>query len=155
MLAAIKETMNLNRTIAVLTTRLILGFIFLMQGFGKVFIWGVEKVYNMKFFHETYKDLLPDYITYATAYYTSYVELIGGLLLVLGLKRDYALYALASVLVIVTFGHGLADPIWDLSHVIYRAILLISLLIFPKEWDKFSIDNYIHKYTTAKKINGI
>ena len=143
--------MNLNRTIAVLATRLILGFIFLMQGFGKVFTWGVEKVYNMQFFHEKYKDLLPDYITYATAYYTSYVELIGGLLLVLGLKRDYALYALASVLVIVTFGHGLADPIWDLSHVIYRAILLISLLIFPKEWDKFSMDNYIHKYTTANK----
>ena len=142
---------NLNRTIAVLTTRLILGFIFLMQGFGKVFIWGVQKLYNMKFFHETYKDLLPDYITYATAYYTSYVELIGGLLLVIGFKRDYALYALSSVLIIVTFGHGLAEPVWDLSHVIYRAILLISLLIFPKEWDKFSIDNYIHKYSTANK----
>lgn len=142
---------NLNRTIAVLTTRLILGFIFLMQGFGKVFIWGVQKLYNMKFFHETYKDLLPDYITCATAYYTSYVELIGGLLLVIGFKRDYALYALSSVLIIVTFGHGLAEPIWDLSHVIYRAILLISLLIFPKEWDKFSIDNYIHKYSTANK----
>lgn len=142
---------NLNRTIAVLTTRLILGFIFLMQGFGKVFIWGVQKLYNMKFFHETYKDLLPDYITYATVYYTSYVELIGGLLLVIGFKRDYALYALSSVLIIVTFGHGLAEPVWDLSHVIYRAILLISLLIFPKEWDKFSIDNYIHKYSTANK----
>ncbi len=142
---------NLNRAVAVLTTRLILGFIFLMQGFGKVFIWGVQKLYNMKFFHEAYKDLLPDYITYATAYYTSYVELIGGLLLVIGFKRDYALYALSSVLIIVTFGHGLAEPIWDLSHVIYRAILLISLLIFPKEWDKFSIDNYIHKYTTANK----
>ena len=143
--------MNLNRTIAVLTTRLILGFIFLMQGFGKVFTWGVEKVYNMDFFHESYKFLLPDYITYATAYYTSYVELIGGFLLVLGLKIDYALYALASVLVIVTFGHGLADPIWDLSHVIYRSILLISLLIFPKEWDNFSIDNFIYKQTTDNK----
>jgi len=143
--------MNLNRTIGVLATRLILGFIFLMQGFGKVFTWGVEKVYDMQFFHEKYKDLLPDYIIYATAYYTSYVELIGGLLLVLGLKKDYALYALASVLVIVTFGHGLADPIWDLSHVIFRAILLISLLIFPKEWDRFSMDSYIHKYITNKK----
>lgn len=142
--------MNLNRTIAVLTTRLLLGFIFLMQGFGKVFTWGVERVYNMDFFHETYKNLLPDFITYATAYYTSYVELIGGLLLVLGFKTDYALYALASVLVIVTFGHGLADPIWDLSHVMYRAILLISILIFPKEWDRFSTDNFIDKYIIAK-----
>ena len=143
--------MNLNKSIAVLTIRLILGFIFLMQGIGKVFKWGVENVYNMDFFYGTYKDLLPDFIIHATAYYTSYIELIAGLLVVLGLKRDYALYLLASVLVIVTFGHGLAEPIWNLSHVMYRTILLVTLLILPREWDKFSIDNIINKYTNASK----
>lgn len=143
--------MNLNKSIAVLTLRLILGFIFLMQGFGKVFTWGVENVYNMDFFYGTYKDLLPEFIIRATAYYTSYVELIAGLLVVLGLKRDYALYALASVLVIVTFGHGLADPVWNLSHVMYRTMLLVTLLILPREWDKFSVDGLISKYTRANK----
>lgn len=143
--------MNLNRSIAVLTIRLILGFIFLMQGYGKVFIWGVENVYNMDFFYPTYQDLLPEFIIRATAYYTSYIELIAGILLVLGLKRDYALYALASVLIIVSFGHGLANPIWDLSHVIYRTILLVTLLIIPKEYDRFSVDNLIIKFSTAHK----
>jgi len=143
--------MNLNKSIAVLTLRLILGFIFLMQGFGKVFKWGVENVYNMDFFYGAYKDLLPDFIIHATAYYTSYIVLIAGLLVVLGLKRDYALYLLASVLVIVTFGHGLAEPIWNLSHVMYRTILLVTLLILLREWDKFSIDNFINKYTNANK----
>ncbi len=146
--------MNLNKSLAVLTIRLILGFIFLMQGFGKVFTWGVEKVYNMDYFHGTYKDLLPDFIILATAYYTSYIELIAGFLVVLGLKRDYALYLLASVLVIVTFGHGLAEPIWNLSHVMYRTILLVTLLILPREWDKFSIDSIINKYTTANRAGG-
>jgi len=47
---------------AVLVIRLILGFIFLMQGFGKVFTWGVENVYNMDFFYNTYRDILPDYV---------------------------------------------------------------------------------------------
>ena len=136
--------MNLNKTISVLTIRLILGFIFLMQGYGKVFTWGVENVYK-NFFYGTYKDLLPDFIIHATAYYTSYVELSAGLLVILGLKRDYALYMLASVLVIVTFGHGLAEPIWDLSHVIYRTILLVTLLLLPREWDKFSIDHMISR----------
>jgi len=145
---------NLNKSLAVLTIRLILGFIFLMQGFGKVFTWGVEKVYNMDYFYWTYKDLLPDFIILATAYYTSYIELIAGFLVVLGLKRDYALYLLASVLVIVTFGHGLADPIWNLSHVMYRTILLVTLLILPREWDKFSIDSIINKYTTANRADG-
>jgi len=143
--------MNLNRSIAVLTIRLILGFIFLMQGYGKVFIWGVENVYNMDFFYPTYQDLLPEFIIHATAYYTSYIELIAGILLVLGLKRDYALYALASVLIIVSFGHGLASPIWDLSHVIYRTILLVSLLIIPKKYDRFSVDNLIVKFTNSHK----
>ncbi|MCH8902307.1 MAG: DoxX family protein [Bacteroidetes bacterium] len=133
----------MNRQIAALTLRLLLGFIFLMQGFGKVFIWGVEDVYHKPYFFDTYKDLLPHFLIHATAYYTSYIELIAGALLVIGFKKNYALYALASVLVIVTFGHGLADPIWNLSHVLYRTMLLVTLLILPKEWDRFSLDNLL------------
>ncbi len=132
--------MNLNRVIALLTIRLILGLILLMQGFGKVFTWGVDNLYNMPFFHETYTAYFPDIIILITAYYTSYVELIAGILIIIGFKRDYALYAMASVLVIVSFGHGISDPIWDLSHVMYRTILLVVLLLLPKEWDKISID---------------
>ena len=137
--------MNLNRNVAVLTIRMLLGFIFLMQGFGKVVTMGVEQVYKADFFYGTFNTLLPDFIIQATAYYTSYIELIGGLLLVIGFKTNYALYALASVLIIVTFGHGLAQPIWDLSHVMFRAILLVALLLLPQEWDKFSLDNLIKK----------
>ena len=70
--------MQLNQSIGVLTLRLILGFIFLMQGFGKVFTVGVEQVYHADFFYGRYQDLLPDFLIHATAYYTSYVELIGG-----------------------------------------------------------------------------
>lgn len=140
---------NLNKTVAVFTVRIILGLIFLMQGFGKVFTWGMENVINADFFQGTFENLLPKYIIVSTAYYTSYVELIGGLLLVLGLKTNYTLYALASVLIIVTFGHGLAEPIWDLSHVMYRTILLITLLLLPKEWDQFSMDYLFRKQTNT------
>jgi len=139
------DKMNLNKNIAVVTIRLVLGFIFFMQGFGKVFKWGVENLYKMDFFHGTYKDMLPDFIIHATAYYTSYVELIGGFLLIIGFKRNFVLYALASVLVIVTFGHGLAEPIWDLSNVMYRLILLVALLLLPSSWDIFSLDSLLGK----------
>ena len=133
-----------NKTVAVLTMRLVLGFIFLMQGYGKVFKFGVNNVYE-NFFKASHGELLPEFLLQATAYYTSYIELIGGLLLVIGLARDYVLYALASVLVIVTFGHGLSEPIWDLSHVMYRLILLVALLLLPKAWDRFSVDYIIGK----------
>ncbi|MEM6718596.1 MAG: DoxX family membrane protein [Bacteroidota bacterium] len=133
-----------NRQIALLTIRLLLGFIFFFQGFGKIFKFGMENVYN-NFFAETYKDVLPEFLLQATAYYTSYVEFLGGILLIIGLKRDYTLYALASVLIIVTFGHGLVAPIWDLSHVMYRAILLLALLLLPKEWDQYRLDTLLKK----------
>ena len=133
-----------NKQIAILTMRLILGFIFFFQGFGKIFKFGLNAVYN-NFFLKNYSELLPDFLLLFSAYYTSIIELVGGLLLIIGFKRDYALYALASVLVIVTFGHGLKDPIWDLSDVMYRAILLVGLLLLPKELDKYSIDFLIKK----------
>lgn len=135
-----------NKQIAVLIIRLLLGFIFFFQGFGKAFKFGLSNVYE-NFFLKSYGDLLPDFLLLFTAYYTSLIELIAGFLLIIGFKRDIALYFLASVLVIVTIGHGIKDPIWDLSHVMYRAILLISLLLLPKELDKYSIDFLTRKDT--------
>ena len=134
--------MNLNRNVAILTLRLLLGFIFFFQGYGKVFKFGIDNVYN-NFFKGKYEELLPDFLLLITAYYTTFAELICGLMLIIGIKRDWALYALVSVLVVVSFGHGLADPIWDTSHVLVRAIFLIPLLLLPREWDKFSLDNLI------------
>jgi uncharacterized membrane protein YphA (DoxX/SURF4 family) len=142
--------MKRNQQIAVSTIRLLLGFIFFFQGFGKVFTFGLDKVYK-NFFLASYADLLPDFLLFFTAYYTSFIELIGGALLIIGFKRDYALYALASVLVIVTFGHGLKDPIWDLSHVMFRAILLVSLLLLPKKLDIYTVDRFIQKKFKKQK----
>lgn len=134
----------LNKQIAVLTIRVLLGLIFFFQGYGKVFKFGLDMVYK-NFFQASYSELLPDFILLFSAYFTSLAGLIAGFLLIIGFKRDYALYALALVLVIVTFGYGLKDPIWDLSHVMHRTILLVSLLLLPKELDKFSVDFLIKK----------
>ncbi len=136
--------MKLNRAFGILTMRLILGFLFFWQGYGKVFKFGVDAVYS-NFFKKTYEELLPDFIVAGTAYFTTFAELIAGFLLVIGLGRDWALYILAAVLVVVTFGHGMAEPIWDASHVLVRAIFLIPLLLLPKEWDIFSVDYLIRK----------
>lgn len=133
-----------NGTIGLFITRVLLGLIFFMQGFGKVFTWGIDDVYN-KFFVPFQSTFLPDFIIRFTVYYTSYVELTGGFLLILGLFRNYALYALGIDLIIVSFGHGIMEPIWDLQHIIYRAVLLIPLLLLPDDWDKLSIDFYLKK----------
>jgi len=143
MLLNTDKNMETNRSVALLTLRLLLGFILFFQGYGKVFNLGVDTIYASNMFYGAYKDLLPDFLIKATAYYTSYVELIFGALLIIGFKRNYTLYIIASVLIIVTFGHGLIEPIWDLSHVMYRAILLLSILLLPESWDKWQLDYWL------------
>ena len=129
------------RTFGMFFLRTLLGIILLMQGWGKVFTWGLPKVYEM-WFKDFEKTFLPKWLIWSTAYYTSYVELIAGILLVVGLFRRIALYFLAVDLLIVSFGHGLLEPIWDLQHVIPRAIMVASLLLLPEEWDKWIITSF-------------
>src|ERR1700761_8533368 len=84
--------------------RVLLGIIFFMQGYGKVFSMGIHEVYE-RFFKEFEPTLLPKWLIVATAYYTSYVELVAGFLLIAGLFRKSAMYLLAVDLLVVSFGH--------------------------------------------------
>ncbi len=132
-----------NQIVAVFLLRTLLGLIFCLQGFTKVFKWGVSGMYENAF--KGYEELLPKFLVVFTAYYTSYVELFAGLLLIVGLFRNYALYALGSVLLIVSFGHGLQEGIWSLDHVMYRAILLIGLLLLPEAWDQWQLESKLKR----------
>ena len=133
-----------TRAAGILFTRALLGIIFLMQGFGKIFTYTVPKIYGM-FFKDFEKTFLPKWLIWGTAYYTSYAEMICGFLLIIGLFRRYALYLLGIDLLIVSFGHGLMEPIWDLQHVIPRAVLLIAILAAPGQWDRWNADALISK----------
>ena len=115
-----------------------------MQGYGIIFVFTGPKVYSM-FFKDFDKTFLPKWLLCATAYYTSYIELIGGFLLIIGLFRQAALYLLAADLLIVSYGHGLLEPIWDLQHVIPRAILLLAALVMPQQWDSWNLDAVLLK----------
>ena len=128
-----------SRAAGILFTRALLGIIFFMQGFCKVFTFTVATVYD-KFFRPFEATFLPKWLIWATAYYTSYIELIGGFLLLLGLFRKYTLYLLAIDLFVVSFGHGYLEIIWDLSHVMPRAILLLILFFAPGDWDRWNAD---------------
>ncbi len=133
----------LNKAIGLFILRVLLGLLFLMAGYGKIFTWGMDQVYSsFKSYEDTW---LPKFLVQFTAYFTSYAELICGFLVVIGLFRNYALYALGAVLLIVSYGHGLSSPIWDLSHVFPRAVMLIALLLLPEEWDKWQVQKLLKK----------
>lgn len=119
--------------------RTILGLLFLFQGIDKVFKLGITKVTNT-FQHEMGTRKFPKWILFLAAIYTSYIELIGGILLIAGLFKTYAFYLLGIDLIVVTIAFGMIYPLWDMRFVLPRLLLLGILLYLPPGWDKFSLD---------------
>ena len=122
--------------------RLLLGVILFMQGYGKVYTFGLE---NVEGFFTPYEELLPLALVKFALYFTTFGELIFGITIALGLLRNISYISVALILLIVSFGHGLQEVVWDMQHVMYRAILLIPLFFFPIKWDKYALDNLIFK----------
>ena len=127
-----------QKAAGILFIRALLGTIFFLQGYGKIFTIGLGKLYEM--FFSAYELLLPKWALFTTLYFTSYVEMIAGFLLIFGLFKKQAMYLLALDLLLVSIGHGIQEPIWDLQHVFPRAILLAALLLLPQHWDKWKLD---------------
>ena len=134
---------NLHRAWALLFARLVLGLIFFMAGFWKVFQLGPLE-HARKYFLPFTDTFLPVWSLWTVGVVIPLIELIAGALIILGLRTRDALVALGCVLVIVTFGHLLHDPLYSLiGHVIPRLALLLFVLCFPREDDRFSVDHFL------------
>ena len=134
-------TADLSRAWALLFARLVLGLIFFMAGVGKLFQLGPLE-HARKYFLPFSDTFLPIWSLWLVGVAIPFVELLAGALLILGLRIRDALVALGFVLVIVTFGHLLRDPLFNFSgHVIPRLALLLFLLWAPRELDWFSLDS--------------
>jgi uncharacterized membrane protein YphA (DoxX/SURF4 family) len=134
-------TGELNRAWALLFARLVLGLIFFMAGIRKVFQLGLVE-HARKYFLPFSDTFLPVWSLWLVGVTIPVIELGAGALLILGLRIRNALIALGFVLVIVTFGHLLREPLFNFSaHVIPRLALLLFLLWCPREPDRFSLDN--------------
>ena len=134
---------NSNRAWAILFARLVLGLIFFMAGFWKVFQLGPLN-HARKWFLPFADTFLPVWSLWAVGVVIPFVELIAGALVILGLRTREALVALGFVLAIVTFGHLLKEPLYEFhTHVIPRLALLLFVLMIPRADDRFSLDNLI------------
>ena len=134
-------TTERQRGWAMLFARLVLGLIFFMAGFWKIFQLGPLE-HARKYFLPFTHTFLPIWSLWFVGITIPFVELLTGALLLIGLRVREALIALGGVLVIVTFGHLLREPLFNLTgHVIPRLALLIFLLWCPQELDRFSLDH--------------
>jgi len=138
-----KTTANIDRAWALLFARLVLGLIFFMAGVMKVFQLGPLN-HARKYFLPFADTFLPVWSLWAMGVVIPFVELIAGALLILGLRVREALVALGFVLVVVTFGHLLHEPLYEFhTHVIPRLALLLFILLLPREADRFSLDHVV------------
>jgi len=130
---------------ALCLARAVLGLIFFMAGVYKVFLLG--PVGHAERFFLPYADtFLPTWSLWAVGFIIPFVELGAGALVLLGWLRTGAYLALGSVLVVVTFGHLLHEPLYAFhEHVIPRLALLLLLLLMPPEADRFSLDELRHR----------
>ena len=145
-------TIERQRSWAVLFARLVLGLIFFMAGIFKVFQLGPLE-HARKYFLPFADTFLPVWSLWFIGVTVPFIELLAGGLVILGLRTREALIALGAVLVIVTFGHLLHDPLFNFSgHVIPRLALLLFLLWCPRELDRYSLDCVLTRSKPAETM---
>ena len=111
-----------------------------MAGVYKIFQLGPIE-HARKYFLPFTDTFLPVWSLWFVGVTIPFVELLAGGLLIAGLRVREALIALGAVLVVVTFGHLLHEPLFNFSgHVIPRLALLLFLLWCPREHDRYSLD---------------
>ncbi|HVT19154.1 MAG TPA: DoxX family membrane protein [Thermoanaerobaculia bacterium] len=135
-------------TWAVFFARAVLGLIFFMAGCYKVFQLG--PVGHVQRWFLPYADsFLPVWSLWAVGLAIPFVELIGGAMVLVGWRTREALLALGFVLVVVTFGHLLKEPLYPFhEHVIPRLALLVFVLAVPAEEDRLSMDGWLRRGAT-------
>ncbi len=138
--------MSNNWSIANFIVRWILGLLFLMAGYWKVFVL-TPAAHAQQFFVEGFADSwIPEWLLNALGYSIPPLELAAGLLLCIGLRTREALIVVGLLLIVTTYGHALQQPLFDIDgHTFTRLALIIFLLLAPQGSDKYSVDAWLSR----------
>ena len=78
--------------------------------------------------------------------FSSYIELLGGLFLMIGVFQHFTLLLLGLNLIMVSVGLGFLQGLWDLRHVFPRLILLTLIYLIPKENDTWNFHTLFNMF---------
>ena len=131
-----------SRHVALLGMRIVTGILFFAQGYDKLFVLGIRKVY------EPFDNLLsqkkaPMGLMHACIMVSSIIEFFCGILLMAGFMRDASLYLLLINMMGVAAGFSLVRPMWDMQYYFPRLVLLLTLLMLPPDWDAWRMDYFL------------
>ncbi|MFM7218022.1 MAG: DoxX family protein [Bacteroidota bacterium] len=122
--------------------RVTAGALFFFQGYDKIFKLGTSQVLDTVI-DPLKKTLLPNGAVRPMVALSSWIELICGVLLALGLLRDYALYALSVDLIIVAVMFSSIKAMWDMQFYFPRFVMVLALLLLPAADDLYRLDSLI------------
>ena len=122
-----------------LLVRVILGILFFMQGYDKIFRIGigitadaVSTPATERFFGKS--------ILKTAVRISSWIELVAGGLLAIGFQRDAALILLCADMLVIGIIFTLIKPMWDMEFYFPRMAMVVFLAVIPPGWDIWSID---------------
>jgi uncharacterized membrane protein YphA (DoxX/SURF4 family) len=143
------------RAVGVLTARVVLGLIFGMAGYWKTFeltpVGHAQRLFIVPY-AETW---IPVWMLWATGTVIPVIELAAGWMVVIGWRVREALVALALVLITVTYGHLLIEPLFNFNgHVIPRTLMLLVVAFTPRAADWFSVDGWLERRRAAGSLGG-
>ncbi len=124
--------------------RWILGLLFLMAGYWKVFVL-TPASHAQQYFVEGFSDSwIPTWLLQILGYSIPFLELVAGLLICIGFRTREALIAVGLLLILTTYGHSLQQPLFDIDgHTFTRLALIVFLLLAPLGNDRYSIDQLL------------
>ncbi len=135
-----------SSALALFFSRWVLGLMFLMPGFFKVFSEGAVTFAQENFVGDYQDTWIPVWLLWTLGFLVPYIELLAGGLLCLGFRVKESLASLGCVLVIVTYGHLLKDPFFDMSGDVFPLLVLaVFIFMVPREKDRLSLDWLMNK----------
>ncbi len=142
---------------AIFTVRWVLGLIFFMAGWWKCFTLGPVQHARGMFIEQFEGQWIPIWMHWAVGTTIPVVELVAGALVCLGLFRRASYIALGAILVTVTYGHLLLDPLYDTTgHIFPRLVLLVFVWVAPWEKDVLSVDAMVLRLgATARRAAAV
>lgn len=125
-----------------LILRIILGILFFFQAYEKIFRLKLDKVAT-DVYDGVVERGIPMWFTKMSVYSSSYIELIGGLMLIFGLFTLPVLYIMGLNLIMAVMGFSYLKGIWDMKHVFPRLIILSVLCLYPVKFNIVSLDHLL------------
>lgn len=135
---------------AIFFVRWVLGLIFFMAGWWKVFELG-PTAHAQRYFIDGFTETwIPVWLLWTLGVLIPFGELAAGALTCLGFRVREAAIVLGLILIAVTYGHLLLEPLFDTtSHIFPRLVLLTFVLCAPREADRLSVDGLVARKKEA------